>query len=66
MTARKIKCLACEEATIPASDDYQGPGVSRSRYARINICSSCGVQEAFEGFFWRERCKPELIKEHHR
>lgn len=26
-----------------------------SRYANIDICSDCGVREAFEGFFWKEQ-----------
>lgn len=43
-----------------------GRGNSYSRYATTYICSDCGTKEAFEGFFWRHRCNPVLIKDHHK
>jgi hypothetical protein len=58
-----MKCPACEEEKANFIGRV-GPGNSYSRYARVYICSDCGVEEAMNGFFWREWCPRELIKEH--
>lgn len=58
-------CPAC----LYVKDSFNagaGPGNSYSRYASQYICSECGTKEAFEGFFWRNKCDPRKIKEHHR
>jgi Zn ribbon nucleic-acid-binding protein len=28
---------------------------ARSRFCEARICSACGTEEAFKGFFWRDR-----------
>jgi rubredoxin len=59
------KCPACGEIK-PLFKARAGHGNSYSRYADKYICSECGTKEAFEGFFWRERCPKRYIKPHHR
>jgi Zn ribbon nucleic-acid-binding protein len=55
-----------EGATCPACEDaWFKPVLARnsvSRFAGHYICSACGVQEAFDGFFWRENCLARGIR----
>lgn len=44
-----MKCPAC-------NTELKTPRCSKSRYDdTLWICSECGVKEAFEGFFWRNK-----------
>lgn len=39
------------------------PGTNaRSRFANVNICSDCGVREAMEGFFWKDKAVSDSIE----
>lgn len=53
--SRKLKllCLACETNDL----DPREARNSASRFCDAYICSSCGMKEAIEGFFWSIRAK---------
>ena len=44
-------CPACEAEWLRPETAHN----SRSRYCDLYICTACGVREAFEQFFWRQR-----------
>jgi predicted RNA-binding Zn-ribbon protein involved in translation (DUF1610 family) len=46
------QCPACGILNLRADEAHN----SSSRYANIWICSDCGIGEALQGFFWKERC----------
>jgi hypothetical protein len=35
---------------------------ARSRYVSVNICSGCGVREALEGFFWKQKAEDDALE----
>ena len=47
----KTVCPACGTACLKADDGRN----AHSRFCHMYICTRCGVQEAFRGFFWIDR-----------
>jgi Zn ribbon nucleic-acid-binding protein len=50
-----LSCPACYETSNEKMLFAEEVRNASSRFCEASICSACGVEEAFRGFFWREK-----------
>jgi hypothetical protein len=50
-----IHCPACFETQNQKILKFAAVHNSHSRFCDAYICSACGIEESFKGFFWRDK-----------